>query len=1026
MANLLNTVINDSGYLALPAGTSSQRTIISYSTPGTYTWTAPVGVTRIQVLVVGGGGGGGGGGTIYDGNGGGGAGGVVYNSNFTVSPGTAYTVIVGAGGAGGAQTPSSRGTTGSNSSFSTITAYGGGGGGSDTASQAGLSGGSGGGAGVSGSSTPYSGGSGTANQGNAGGNVLVGGAGPGGGGAGGGGAGTVGSNGAQTSPGGNGGSGLLYAITGNSVWYGGGGGGSSWTSTGGIGGVGGGGNGASRTSAYAAQSGVNGTGGGGGAGAATYSSGTGGSGLVVINYTAEVVEIFSKTGTTTWTCPANVTAVEALVIAGGGGGGGAYVGGGGGGGGIVYNTSYTVIPGNSYTVTVGTGGTGGTGGTIGSSGGNSVFDTITAIGGGGGGTYNSSINGITGGSGGGAAYTGTAGSGTSGQGYAGGASGSSPNRGGGGGGAGGVGINYGINTVASTLLTSGSAGGPGLPFSITGTKVYYSGGGGGGSDAFGGAGGIGGGGAGGNGTSTSSGGTITYGSTAGQNAIISSGGGGGGAGGQVGTLTGGNGGSGVVILKYNGVTKSASNTQGQIRFNSTNNQHEIYQGKNGWNSLASSGDIVGSALFFHIDAGNKNSKVFYPTKLLDDKQWTLGSGSVGDFSENGVDAANVRLVDGDPWGNRAIIWEGRAQGTNSGEGGWNSSFFTINPYIPYRLTVWMRRTVIGTGSSYFGTNNVRTPSDRSNNGNPYFMAGGWPAQQNQWYLLVAHCFPDTRAAGQTSIHPDSGWYSVEYGTSKLSTAAWSTDYILRSDATTINHRTYLYYTTTTTGRQQFYRPRIDALDGTEPTLLNLLNDDPVDPYIWYDMQGRNHLQMYNSPSFESNGTSCMVFNGSNQYCQTNLQTQISFPNGGTFEIWTMINAKGIAQGFLSIVNGPSYLNFYMDSSNKMRWEVIGTTSSGYTDIFSTTIFEIGKWYHVVGTFNPTTQTISIYINGVLETSLGSYTNMPGNSTYSSYIALGNYGGYLNGKIALARIYTKPLTLDEINQNFNAQRGRFGI
>jgi hypothetical protein len=72
-----------------------------YTTPGTYSWTAPQGITNISVLCVGGGGGGGSAGGIGGPSGGGGAGGgVAWKNNITVVPGTSYTVQVGGGGPG--------------------------------------------------------------------------------------------------------------------------------------------------------------------------------------------------------------------------------------------------------------------------------------------------------------------------------------------------------------------------------------------------------------------------------------------------------------------------------------------------------------------------------------------------------------------------------------------------------------------------------------------------------------------------------------------------------------------------------------------------------------------------------------------------------------------------------------------------------------------------------------------------------------------------------------------------------------
>jgi hypothetical protein len=73
----------------------------AFTTPGTYTWVAPAGVTSISVVSVGGGAaaaifGSGTGGSPRTVGGAGGA--LAYKNNISVVPGTSYTVVVGAGG----------------------------------------------------------------------------------------------------------------------------------------------------------------------------------------------------------------------------------------------------------------------------------------------------------------------------------------------------------------------------------------------------------------------------------------------------------------------------------------------------------------------------------------------------------------------------------------------------------------------------------------------------------------------------------------------------------------------------------------------------------------------------------------------------------------------------------------------------------------------------------------------------------------------------------------------------------------
>ena len=114
----------------------------TYTTPGSYSFTVPSCVTSINVEVVGGGGNGGGNG------GNGGSGGGYSSGTFSVTPGTAYTVNVGAaggttnvgalisatgggsnGGAAGSGSGGSVNRTGGLGGSGTSTYFGGGGGG---------------------------------------------------------------------------------------------------------------------------------------------------------------------------------------------------------------------------------------------------------------------------------------------------------------------------------------------------------------------------------------------------------------------------------------------------------------------------------------------------------------------------------------------------------------------------------------------------------------------------------------------------------------------------------------------------------------------------------------------------------------------------------------------------------------------------------------------------------------------------------------------------------------------------------
>ena len=325
--------------------------------------------------------------------------------------------------------------------------------------------------------------------------------------------------------------------------------------------------------------------------------------------TSTVIDSFTSTGSDTWTCPSGVTSIEVLTVAGGGGGAGYYGGGGGGAGGIVHASSYTVVPGTVYDLTIGAGGASNPGATAqGNDGSDSVFNVnaegsglaLTSKGGGGGGGYANppGPDGRDGGSGGGSnsryGNSGSAGdggsstqasfSGATSYGNVGGSNSTSTQTetaGSGGGGAGEAG-----NTDRQPGTGGNDRGGDGgdgvyfSTFSSYGDSGYFGGGGGGGGgntsgDRQGGAGGQGGGGVG-----------AEHNTTAAGNGTANTGGGGGGASQHNSSpgSTGGGGGSGVILIAYNKSKPGSSS----IKFDGTGDYLSCADSSD-WDFLPASG-----------------------------------------------------------------------------------------------------------------------------------------------------------------------------------------------------------------------------------------------------------------------------------------------------------------------------------------------------------------------------------------------------------------------------------------------------
>ena len=365
-----------------------------------------------------------------------------------------------------------------------------------------------------------------------------------------------------------------------------------------------------------------------------------------------------------------ITNATIMVIGGGGGGGGATgnvgAGGGGGAGGYQYNTSFN-IPVGSYNVVIGAGGLAGASGTPsvnGTNGQTSSFLNITSIGGGGGGnaTKNGGRGGAGGGGGGGNPFNTIGGVGIQGFNGGAGANAASGAGGGGSGTAGQTGIN--VNSAAGK-------GGNGTANGINGNaSIRWAAGGGGGCSgacAVVTNGGLDGGANGGRGSTTGAG-----------NGTNGTGGGGGGGSSQGSSVKpAGNGGSGIVILRFlpNQVAATTNVTFPYSNNAYTNNNNLTY------------GFVTGSTAF---------SNATYNIIVLS------GSGSNDSFTTNETNHTFANLFDG------KYYYDLTVYDTNN-----NNVYFdpnitidTVSPSINYFANTTANNSVITSefGSIYVSVN----------------------------------------------------------------------------------------------------------------------------------------------------------------------------------------------------------------------------------------------------------------------------------------------------------------------------------
>lgn len=459
------------------------------------------------------------------------------------------------------------------------------------------------------------------------------------------------------------------------------------------------------------------------------------------------------------------------------------------------------------------------------------------------------------------------------------------------------------------------------------------------------------------------------------------------------------------------------------------------------------------------------------TNLLNYTTWTVGTtGSQSGFGDNGAVAENHIVERADPQGKMVPVWEARPDTTSGADGGWNSSLHSIDRNAFYRFSVWVMRTVKGNGHFYMGLKGydsssthvgVYRRSNGDNDTNPYFTVNSqwneW-GDTNQWYLAVGHVWPE--GSGTGSNHIESGIYNTA---GELIYTADLSDFVWRPDNTQALHRAYLYYSTVTT-RQQFVYPRIDKLDGTEPTVQDLIHgyDSAVydellkyhngehkaysvsnsgitlnrvseigvsDGLIMYYPLDRN-LDEYTglgTPLNAPNGATIVAgrlgqayeFNGFDQYLTGAKPSEsVSGTKAATASIWfktydTTADNRPFMYGSYELL---LYLN-----SQVFRWYV--NNGSTVVNILSTTTIQSDTWYHVCGTYDGANT--RIYINGQLENSGSQSGDIRTNGGNVLVGALGAASYNVNNVVDEVRLYKRALSPEEVYTLYDIGKVKIG-
>ena len=191
---------------------------------------------------------------------------------------------------------------------------------------------------------------------------------------------------------------------------------------------------------------------------------------------------------------------------------------------------------------------------------------------------------------------------------------------------------------------------------------------------------------------------------------------------------------------------------------------------------------------------------------------------------------------------------------------------------------------------------------------------------------------------------------------------------------------------------------------------------------WADLSSEGNTgTLTNSPTFDSGVGGSIVFDGSNDYVDIG---DIGDVFGTSFAVVMWFNTEDVD-------NRQEYIGQYQDGNNWWRWgndeldnwevdiQDNGTRTAEVNPDWSVVANE---WVHVACSRNGATW--NFYKNGEVN---GTGNNSASVPDIAASVTIGNVtGAAFEGKIASVQIYDRYLTTEEVRQNYNVTKKRFGL
>jgi hypothetical protein len=206
---------------------------------------------------------------------------------------------------------------------------------------------------------------------------------------------------------------------------------------------------------------------------------------------------------------------------------------------------------------------------------------------------------------------------------------------------------------------------------------------------------------------------------------------------------------------------------------------------------------------------------------------------------------------------------------------------------------------------------------------------------------------------------------------------------------------------------------------------------------WFDKSGNaNNGTLTNGPTFNTGSLGSIVFDGVDDYVNCGNPSTVQFEKTSPFTlgIWFKHTFSASCNILSKQSNtSPNFTGWGLGmngSGTRLQFFTYNNGSGRVVDFPSA--YNNGTWNYVVVTYDGTDTIpgINFYVNS---TNVGLSTilinSQPSTIVSTASLQISGRAGTNNiwgGTVSLAQIYNRALSADEVLQNYNATKGRFGL